>query len=1001
VTAAPPEIPNSDAEPRQERILALGSALLERARAQAGGLLSGRFYSDALMQWALKDPAFKVRLFRFVDAYPSLRTPEEVLDHLQDELQQGGGTIPPVFSAALAAGRLAKGPAAATIAAQITAMAQTFIAGADLKEALPRLRRLWDQGQACCLDLLGEACLGAEEADAFAAHYRSVIDELPARLAAWPANSRLEHDHLGPIPRAQVAIKVSALCPRFDPIAPEAALGDAMARLLPVLESARDRGVSVLFDMEQRSVQPLTLELFRRCVSRIEGCFGVALQAYLRSAETDARALAQWAQRERKLITVRLVKGAYWDAETVAAEWNGWPSPVWGRKGHTDGAYERIAALLLAATPRAGQEPIGVKLALGTHNLRSISAALVMAEELGLPPEALEVQMLHGMADALKPALVERGVRLRDYVPVGELIPGMAYFVRRLLENTSNESWLRAGSFGEKSAAELLQAPPAPPEAAAELDRAAQARHHQLSPAVAGLGDELPFLNVPLRDFSDPQQREDFAAAVAGVEWPRHANDATPEQAAQLVGLAAAAQDAWGEAEPRLRARVLLTAAERMEAERDALAALLIVEAGKTWREADGEVAEAIDFCRFYARCAVPLFERRRLGRFSGEVDELWHEPRGVAVVIAPWNFPLAILCCMATAALVTGNTVVMKPAAQTLAIAHRLHQILRQALAAHGASVEALQLCTGPGGSTGAALVADPRVAVIAFTGSQEVGLALVERAGFTPASQPHLKQVVCEMGGKNAVIIDTSADLDEAVAAVRASAFGYQGQKCSACSRLIVVDRQGPQGPAISAVVRRLVQATRALRLGDPRDPATDLGPMIDAAARDRLQARLQAALAEPGTPLRLALAMAVPPGLEESTGRAYLGPHIVCGVPPEHPLAQEELFGPVLVVLHAASFEAALAIANGSPYRLTAGVFSRRPAHLELARRRLRVGNLYLNRGITGAVVGRHPFGGFGRSGGGSKAGGADYLLHFVWPRSCAENILRRGFTPELES
>jgi RHH-type proline utilization regulon transcriptional repressor/proline dehydrogenase/delta 1-pyrroline-5-carboxylate dehydrogenase len=314
---------------------------------------------------------------------------------------------------------------------------------------------------------------------------------------------------------------------------------------------------------------------------------------------------------------------------------------------------------------------------------------------------------------------------------------------------------------------------------------------------------------------------------------------------------------------------------------------------------------------------------------------------------------------------------------------------------------VEAVQLCTGPGGSTGAALVADPRVAVVAFTGSQEVGLALVARAGITPASQPHLKQVVCEMGGKNALIVDTNADLDEAVAAVRASAFGYQGQKCSACSRLIVVDPHGPEGPAIRAVVRRLVQATRTWRLGDPRDPATDLGPMIDAAARDRLQATLQAALAEPGTPLRLELAMAVPAGLEEATGRAYLGPHIVSGVPPEHPLAQEELFGPVLVVLHAASFEAALAIANDSPYRLTAGVFSRRPAHLELARRRLRVGNLYLNRGITGAVVGRHPFGGFGRSGGGSKAGGADYLLHFVWPRSCAENILRRGFTPELES
>jgi RHH-type proline utilization regulon transcriptional repressor/proline dehydrogenase/delta 1-pyrroline-5-carboxylate dehydrogenase len=496
-------------------------------------------------------------------------------------------------------------------------------------------------------------------------------------------------------------------------------------------------------------------------------------------------------------------------------------------------------------------------------------------------------------------------------------------------------------------------------------------------------------------------QREAFAAAVAQATLPRYPNSATPEEAAALIGRAEAAQAAWRDADPRMRAAVLLTAADRMEAERDGLAALLILEAGKTWREADGEVAEAIDFCRFYARCAVPLFERRRLGRFSGEVDEVWHEPRGVAVVIAPWNFPLAILCGMATAALVTGNTVVMKPAAQTLAVAHRLHRILREALAVHGGEAEVAQLCTGPGGSTGAALVEDPRVALIAFTGSQDVGLRLLQRAGITKPGQLHVKHVVCEMGGKNAVIIDSSADLDEAVAAVRASAFGYQGQKCSACSRLIVVDPSGPEGPAIATVVRRLVQATRAWRLGDPRDPATDLGPMIDAAARDRLRDRLAAALAEPGTPLRLELAMAVPEGLEETTGRAYLGPRILSQVPPDHPLAVEELFGPVLVVHHAPTFETALELANRSAYRLTAGVFSRRPAHLELARRQLRVGNLYLNRGITGAVVGRHPFGGFGRSGGGSKAGGEDYLLHFVWPRSCAENILRRGFTPELPS
>jgi RHH-type proline utilization regulon transcriptional repressor/proline dehydrogenase/delta 1-pyrroline-5-carboxylate dehydrogenase len=358
-----------------------------------------------------------------------------------------------------------------------------------------------------------------------------------------------------------------------------------------------------------------------------------------------------------------------------------------------------------------------------------------------------------------------------------------------------------------------------------------------------------------------------------------------------------------------------------------------------------------------------------------------------------------------------------VKPAEQTPGIAKVMCEIIQRAIesvvpkdspaGAHRASL--VQFCPAPGETTGAALVRDPRVAVIAFTGSRDVGCDILHAAApMTPfgadrdafntwASGEHaqVKKVVCEMGGKNAIIIDTSADHDEAVLAVRHSAFGFQGQKCSACSRLIVVDPAGPDGPAITHFRERLVEATRALTIGDPALPGTDVGPVIDAEARAKITGFIERAKAS-----GLSCAgLSVPEGLEARTGRHFVAPHIFWTVKPDHELATQEIFGPVLAIMHASSFDDALKIANGLPYKLTGGVFTRRPAHIEKAKREYRVGNLYINRGITGALVARQPFGGFGMSGVGSKAGGRDYLLQFVEPRAICENTMRRGFAPEL--
>lgn len=1014
-------------ESEDRRIFEIGSAMLGHARAHKAGLLSARFYQDKLMDWAMKDQEFKVQLFRFVDAFPVLTTPEMVHDHLVDYLSQPGVKPPPGMDLALKAGGIAKGIAARSISSQIKGMASNFIAGTDAKSALPGLRDLWKDGIAFSVDLLGEACLSDAEADAYRDKYHDLITNLPDEVAVWGGNERLESDHLGGIPRTNVSIKISSLSGRLNPIDTEGSIRDLMTRLVPLLEAARDRGVFVNFDMEQFAVKDLTIELFMRCCEAVDFHAGLAMQAYLKSGVADATRVCDWARRTGRIVSVRLVKGAYWDYETIHAEERGWACPVWNTKWQTDRCFEDMSKVFLDACPRSeggavradtlgptAREPGhgGVKLALGSHNVRSIAAALAGLEQRGLPENAMELQMLHGMADQLKHAAEDMGLRVREYVPVGEMIPGMAYLVRRLLENTSNESWLKAGFLDQASPEVLLAAPGSAPPGGGKPDQPdlclVAPERHGLSSAVPGVGNGRAFFNEPFRDFSHKEVRGAFADAVARARVPQVANDRTPEQAGEMLARAERAFEVWRDVDPYLRADVLVRTAAKMRARRDELSGIAIKEAGKPWAEADADVCEAIDFCEYYAREAVGLFERERLGRFIGELDEQWYQPRGVAVVISPWNFPAAICCGMAAAALVCGNTTIIKPAEQTPGIAKVMYDMFIAAM--HEAGVEkagvrpedVLHFCPAPGETTGAALVRDRRTAIIAFTGSKAVGLDIIAAAGVTPPGQHHVKKVVCEMGGKNAIIIDASADLDEAVLGVRYSAFGFDGQKCSACSRCIVVDPAGADGPHMQTFVERLVGATRTLVVADPVHPGADMGPIIDDAAAANIRKFIEIAKSEG---CRLVLSETVKASATPARGDSgtipqnYIQPHIFTGVTPEHTIFREEIFGPVLAVIHAKDYDDALRLANAHHYKLTGAVYSRKPAHIEKAKRRFRVGNLYINRGCTGALVARQPFGGFGMSGVGSKAGGRDYLLQFVEPRASCENTMRRGFAPEL--
>ncbi len=428
----------------------------------------------------------------------------------------------------------------------------------------------------------------------------------------------------------------------------------------------------------------------------------------------------------------------------------------------------------------------------------------------------------------------------------------------------------------------------------------------------------------------------------------------------------------WSQVSTQQRAEILLRVATTLRERKHEFDAWLVLEAGKTWAEADADVSEAIDFCGYYARQALKLANPESLVQLSGERDELVYLPLGVGIIIPPWNFPLAILAGMSTAALVTGNTVVIKPSSDTPTIAAKFAEVLLAA----GFPPRSFSLLTGSGAAIGDVLVSHPKTRFISFTGSRDVGLHINELAAKTPKGQLWIKRVVAEMGGKDAIVVDREADLDQAVLGVLNSAFGYQGQKCSACSRAIVDEN------VYDEFLSKLKSKAEALTIGPSDDVGNYMGPVINARARDNILGYIETGKREG----RLIAGGETPPG-----EGYFVRPTIIADVDPKARVFQEEIFGPVLAVAKAKNFDHALELANDSEYGLTGAVFTTNPAHAEKARRQFFVGNLYINRKCTGAMVGAHPFGGFNMSGTDSKAGGPDYLLQFVQAKSIAEKII----------
>ena len=1022
--------------------VALARRIAELGTGKESKVFHLSWWSEKMMDWAMARPAFKTQLFRFVDVFPAMTDDADVARHIDEYFE--GHDVPTALRAGIGlADRVPLGSRVEANVARrnIERMARQFIVGQSGAEAVAGLRRLWDEGSAFTVDLLGEKTVVPSEADRYAARVHELVSTLADAAAGWPASPDgvLEHDDLGPLPRVNVSIKPTALAPHLAPLTRELGLAEAKERLRPILRLARERGAFVYFDMEHYDVKALSLQLFRDLLEEDEFAdleAGVVIQAYLRDSRDDLADLVAWSGQRPRPVTVRLVKGAYWDAETVHARAEGWPVPVFEHKAETDANYERCVRLL-------HDHHGAVRAAFASHNLRSLAYAITYARYKGIPDDGYEIQMLYGMAEPMHAAIRSLGLRLRVYAPVGELVPGMAYLVRRLLENTSNESFVRHRFAEGRDLKTLLEAPRVddlpgptdpvrraptlPPEPGAPSRSPWSGRSGTVAgpahgrPATEtgpttgerGTGELPAYEPEPLSEWRRASERAELAVAIehaAGElggdipalidgEWVRTAatiasvDPSAPgtlvatsascgaDEARAAVEVALRAAEGWRRTPARERAAVLFRAAEWLRFRRGPIAALQCFEAGKPWDQADGDVCEAIDFCEYYGR------EMLRLDGASadlvqsppGESNRLTYQGKGVAVVIAPWNFPLAIPTGMTAAALVAGNPVILKPAEQTPAVA----RYLVEALVAGGAPRGVVQFLPGDGEVVGAALVEHPDVAVIAFTGSRAVGLSIVQQAAVARPGQRHVKRVVAEMGGKNALIIDADADPDQAVPAAAYSAFGFAGQKCSAASRLIVLDAVYDQ------IVDRLVGCSRELVLGHPRQPSVQVGPLIDEDAHKRVLRWVERAPSM-GT-VRLHRDDIPAEGF-------FVGPTIVEVDDPRAPIARDEIFGPVLAVLRARDLDEAIALANDTDYALTAGIFSRSPAAIRVAAEQLRAGNVYVNRHITGAVVGRQPFGGYGLSGVGSKAGGPDYLHQFLDPRVVTENTLRQGFVPE---
>ncbi|TAL76659.1 MAG: bifunctional proline dehydrogenase/L-glutamate gamma-semialdehyde dehydrogenase PutA, partial [Beijerinckiaceae bacterium] len=852
-----------------------------------------------------------------------------------------------------------------------------FILGQTIEDALHRAEQDHRTGVAYSFDMLGEGARTATDAEAYFTAYRRAIEALGKSAHKFAA-------------RPGISIKLSALHPRFEAISRIRVMTELVPRLLRLVSLARATDVAVTIDAEEADRLELSLDVFESICQEPELAnwpgFGLAVQAYQKRAEAVLDHVFALAKHYDRQFSVRLVKGAYWDTEIKRAQERGLADyPVFSRKAMTDLNYLVCAQKLLDARGRIFPQ-------FATHNALTVASVIERAGDA----QSYEFQRLHGMGELLYRTLSETHPQIpcRVYAPVGTYRNLLAYLVRRLLENGANSSFVLKARDSAIPIQSLLRRPQA-----------------LIGPPLAARAPHLPLpldIHMPERrlarglELGDAQGVQECLAAITATVCPitaapfiggkqldgvkRAATSPvdgesigeimdTPADAV-AIAMEAAAEGfrAWSQTKVETRAACLEACADSLEKDAPHFLGLLQREGGKTIDDAVAELREAIDYCRYYAAQARRLFAPDVLPGPTGEDNRFENLGRGVFICISPWNFPLAIFLGQIAAALVTGNSVVAKPAEQTPLIAA---EVIRR-LHTCGVLPAALHLLPGDG-SVGAALVKDPRVAGVVFTGSTEVAHKINRTLA---AKDGPIVPFIAETGGINAMIVDATALPEQVTDDVITSAFRSAGQRCSALRLLCLQD------DVADAMIAMIIGAAHELSIGDPRDLATHIGPVIDRDARDTLQAAIESAKGS----ARLLHAGAIPPDI--SSQGFYVAPHIF-----EIAKAADlkaEIFGPVLHVLRyrAEDLDQLLDQIAASGYGLTLGIHSRIDSTIAKIASRHLAGNCYVNRSMIGAVVGTQPFGGFGLSGTGPKAGGPNYLARFVREQVLSVNTAAAG-------
>ena len=868
------------------------------------------------------------------------------------------------------------------VALSMQLLGRQFVFGRDIRQALHRSHQRELRPFGFSYDMLGESARTDADARRYFVAYRAAIAAVGRRADRRGSSSRNDG----------ISVKLSALNCRYEPLQRAHCVPELIEVVTELARAARDCNIALTIDAEEHERLEMSLAVIEAVASdsRLEGWdgLGFAVQAYLRRAPQ----LIDWAEALARRcglrLTVRLVKGAYWDAEIERAQQLSLQQfPVHTRKCVTDVSYLACARRLLSA---AGLTP-----AFATHNARTVGTILQWARGR----RDLEFQRLHGMGAGLyEPLLRERAVRCRVYAPVGGYAELLPYLVRRILENGANAGFVYQLANPEIGEERLVLDPVTQCQRAPALENEAIVAPKDLFPdrsnsagfdfsdgaATAALLArmartwECPQRAAPLvggRELQgsavtlfDPARGERVAGTVV---------QATPADLLQAFELAQREQPRWAAIGVETRADCLLRMAELLERDRDALMALAVREAGKSITDALAEVREAVDFCRYYAAQARRWMQSSSLPGPTGERNELTWAARGIFAAISPWNFPLAIFLGQVSAALVTGNAVIAKPAPQTPLIAHHAVRLLLEA----GVPPGVLAFLPGDD-ALGAALVGDRRLAGVVFTGSNGTARRIAQ-ALLADETRP-LVPLIAETGGLNAMLVDSTALLERAVGDVLASAFQSAGQRCSALRLLCLQEDIAP------AMLAMLTGAMAKLRIGDPSEIDTDVGPVIDAAAQEQLEAYIAA------LPRRQILYRCQMPA---ALSGHFVAPTLVALERIED--LRQEVFGPVLHVANwrAGDLEQAVERINASGYGLTMGLQTRLTQHIELVRRCARVGNLYVNRSMIGAVVGSQPFGGEGLSGTGPKAGGPQYLTRFMTERAVSIDTTAAGGNVEL--